>query len=235
MDKPNDKLDRAADELERLKTEAERWIPYLTGDTKTAAGIASAALDLRQIISDAYNLGLTTVPEIGTNNAAGRVDQQPGARSLVAGDALGNGAPAPAAPTGDTPRTDAASFELYDEDGLSVEVVLADECAKIERELASAKRDADHFFQLSGRYLEELNAVQSATQPSSDVTRKIVAHLRGMAEQVFHDAADLIEARSTTGASSQPQHVCGLQGYNPMIDAPCPGCEARSATGTSSK
>lgn len=25
-----------------------------------------------------------------------------------------------------------------------------------------------------------------------------------------------------------PQHVCGLQGYNPMIDPPCQGCEARN-------
>lgn len=25
-----------------------------------------------------------------------------------------------------------------------------------------------------------------------------------------------------------PQHVCGLQGYNGMIDPPCPGCEART-------
>lgn len=25
-----------------------------------------------------------------------------------------------------------------------------------------------------------------------------------------------------------PEHVCGLQGYNPMIDPPCPGCEWRN-------
>src|SRR3990167_1588611 len=31
----------------------------------------------------------------------------------------------------------------------------------LERELASAKRDADHFFQLSGRYLEELSAASA--------------------------------------------------------------------------
>lgn len=24
-----------------------------------------------------------------------------------------------------------------------------------------------------------------------------------------------------------PGHVCGLSGYNPMIDPPCPGCEHR--------
>jgi hypothetical protein len=28
-------------------------------------------------------------------------------------------------------------------------------------------------------------------------------------------------------AALSPEHVCGLQGYNPMIDPPCPGCEAR--------
>ena len=33
---------------------------------------------------------------------------------------------------------------------------------KAERELASAKRDADHFFQLSGKYLEQLSATQDA-------------------------------------------------------------------------
>lgn len=30
-------------------------------------------------------------------------------------------------------------------------------------------------------------------------------------------------------ARPSPEHVCGLQGYNPMIDPPCPGCEARNA------
>lgn len=25
--------------------------------------------------------------------------------------------------------------------------------------------------------------------------------------------------------SETPKHVCGLQGYNPMIDSPCPACE----------
>lgn len=36
---------------------------------------------------------------------------------------------------------------------------------ELEAKLASKTRDADHFFQLSGRYLEELNALQSAIQP----------------------------------------------------------------------
>lgn len=27
----------------------------------------------------------------------------------------------------------------------------------------------------------------------------------------------------------KPEHVCGLQGYNGMIDPPCPGCQARDA------
>jgi hypothetical protein len=30
-------------------------------------------------------------------------------------------------------------------------------------------------------------------------------------------------------------HVCGLQGYNPMIDPPCPGCEMREANWRRSK
>ena len=32
---------------------------------------------------------------------------------------------------------------------------------------------------------------------------------------------------SAIAAPTTPEHVCGLQGYNPMIDPPCPGCEAR--------
>lgn len=27
----------------------------------------------------------------------------------------------------------------------------------------------------------------------------------------------------------EPQHHCGVSGYNPMIDEPCPGCAAREA------
>jgi hypothetical protein len=37
--------------------------------------------------------------------------------------------------------------------------------------------------------------------------------------------------RSTCGAhrpDQTPAHVCGLQGYNPMIDPRCPGCVARN-------
>ena len=34
------------------------------------------------------------------------------------------------------------------------------------------------------------------------------------------------EARAQIGKLS-PKHVCGLQGYNPAIDEPCPGCAAR--------
>ena len=39
--------------------------------------------------------------------------------------------------------------------------VRTEELDRLERELASAKRDADHFFQLSGRYLEELSAASA--------------------------------------------------------------------------
>ena len=28
------------------------------------------------------------------------------------------------------------------------------------------------------------------------------------------------------GEATPPDHVCGLQGYNGMVDPPCPGCEA---------
>ena len=35
------------------------------------------------------------------------------------------------------------------------------------------------------------------------------------------------ENDSPQPTSQEPQHVCGLQGYNPMIDPPCPGCEER--------
>jgi hypothetical protein len=36
-------------------------------------------------------------------------------------------------------------------------------------------------------------------------------------------------------APKDPEHVCGLQGYNGMIDPPCPGCEARNAAWESTK
>lgn len=32
---------------------------------------------------------------------------------------------------------------------------------------------------------------------------------------------------------SEPEHVCGLQGFNPMIDPPCPGCSIRAADSSS--
>ena len=33
----------------------------------------------------------------------------------------------------------------------------------------------------------------------------------------------------TAQPAEAPEHVCGLQGYNPMIDPPCPVCEANNA------
>ena len=30
---------------------------------------------------------------------------------------------------------------------------------------------------------------------------------------------------------SNNEHICGLQGYDPMIDPPCPGCQARRKPG----
>lgn len=32
-------------------------------------------------------------------------------------------------------------------------------------------------------------------------------------------------------AAGAPQHVCGMQGYNGMIDPPCPACEANRTRG----
>jgi hypothetical protein len=65
------------------------------------------------------------------------------------------------------------------------------------------------------------------------------AALRGTADPfakvVLEGLADLLAASDLTGLSKSPptapktEHVCGLQGYNGMIDPPCPGCEARAA------
>lgn len=43
-------------------------------------------------------------------------------------------------------------------------------------------------------------------------------------------AADELSKASAVSAMAAPEHVCGLQGYNPAIDAPCPGCAVRRGT-----
>jgi len=103
----------------------------------------------------------------GTNNAAGQV--LPGRAGNADADTASAG-PAPAAPnalTGETPRTERALCYPWELDK-GCEVVRAGFARQLERELASKTRDADHFFQLSGRYLEELNAARSASGALTD-------------------------------------------------------------------
>lgn len=44
------------------------------------------------------------------------------------------------------------------------------------------------------------------------------------------DWREIRKALAAPSGKPEAEHVCGLQGFNPMIDPPCPGCEARRKT-----
>ena len=69
----------------------------------------------------------------------------------------------------DTPRTDAiVKGGVYTSEEMNqnfYQVLI--HARQLERELASAKRDADHFYQLSGKYLERLNEQEAALRSAT--------------------------------------------------------------------
>ena len=68
--------------------------------------------------------------------------------------------------------------------------------------------------------LKTLEALQAACQ---DFVSKVDD---GRARSV-DSYAKMLAALGLPQPTPPPQHVCGLTGYNPMIDPRCPGCEAR--------
>lgn len=90
--------------------------------------------------------------------------------------------------------------------------------------LSEILREADHI---------EQNGVSLAKFGGEEIhegrCRVLCAmYLRGFV-QSYHMGEQLkaLDLATATEIKS-PEHVCGLQGYNPMIDPPCPGCEDRN-------
>ena len=74
---------------------------------------------------------------------------------------------------GETPRTDAFHEEMVEARECSYKKAIA-HARQLERKLASAKRDADHFFNLSGKYLERANSAEekvAALSPTEDMVK----------------------------------------------------------------
>lgn len=67
----------------------------------------------------------------------------------------------------DSPRTDATDLATpIDFDPVIRDARMASLARQLERELAAMTADRDHFFKLSGKYLDELSARSASTAPS---------------------------------------------------------------------
>ena len=100
------------------------------------------------------------------NNAAPQASPSVAPADSESGSAVGPAVAAPGEKQHETPINLQRELRRNYLGAVPVHVVRVMELAAgrldlLERELASAKRDADHFFQLSGRYLEELSAASA--------------------------------------------------------------------------
>jgi hypothetical protein len=59
-----------------------------------------------------------------------------------------------------------------------------------------------------------------------DMTPKRMAQLRDLIVEALQDCdqCEHWEGYGEVASVDSPKHVCGLTGYNPMIDPPCPAC-----------
>ncbi len=116
---------------------------------------------------------------------------------------------------------------------------LSEAMGMLERALAAERERADGFAEAHFKLLEAVghSSVRSDPwEPTVEALVKAAARYKWLRESpdaikhtgVFYGGptldAKIDEARATAG-KPRMEHVCGLQGYNPMIDPPCPACE----------
>ena len=126
-------------------------------------------------------------------------------------------------------------------------VVPAEFARQLERELAEARLGEALHKNAAGQLAQmAVDSLPSSIAPlPADIERRMVEMIRyigvkaGVAETTYgamcHEARCILrnvhldyDALSAVshGPATAPEHVCGLTGYNPMIDPPCPGCVA---------
>jgi len=128
--------------------------------------VADARLDYGQPFDNAEEIVFkgerSTIP-YPHHSIEGKIERE-SSRSHVATTETGAGRPWQEIKEGvlttmEQPSSTAYDYTQGDDEGDETYTLrLVDRAIQLERELASAKRDADHFYQLSGKYLEQLNA-----------------------------------------------------------------------------
>lgn len=175
------------------------------------------------------------LPDTGTNNAAGPDSAVMGSSSVLpteAGTCARNEiAPpvgAPAAPlTSDAPMARAEAVIAAAERVSHLPSELCDFIREQASELSSAKRDADHFYKLSGRYLDELNeAKQQCANTFADLLaeEEKVGELQAAAPRSATGSLDVPEGMKCVPTKPTPRMletvgpIAGYEGENPDKD-----------------